>query len=111
MLFGIWRVEKDKTPPIDTFFTQGKHAGYAFHACGNITSVDTGFSSAKTYGKVCKKGSIIQIVLDMELLQLSFIIDGVDYGKAFDVKAGEYRAAVWLQHAQSCVKLLNDNDQ
>ena len=44
--------------------------------------------------------------LDFDSLSLSFIINDIDYGKAFDIKQGEYRAAVSFHYNGDCIELL-----
>ena len=49
-----------------------------------------------TYGIACKGNDIIEMELNMNELYLKYIINGKDYGKAFDVEPGKYKAAVYL---------------
>ncbi len=45
--------------------------------------------------------------LDMQNLQLSYSINGVLYGKAFDIEDTEYRAAICFDAAyEECIQLL-----
>ena len=46
------------------------------------------------------------MILDLNQFALSFIIDGVDYGKAFDVEQCQYRAAFYLLLKGDSVTLL-----
>ena len=46
------------------------------------------------------------MILDLNKLKLSFIIDGVDYGTAFDVEKCKYRAAVFLRNKGDSVTIL-----
>ena len=48
------------------------------------------------YGIVCKTNDVIEMELNMNELYVKYIINGKDYGKAFDVKHGSYKAAVYL---------------
>ena len=45
----------------------------------------------KVYGKECKVNDIIHIHLDLNKLYVSFGVNNNEYGKAFDIKKGEYR--------------------
>ena len=47
------------------------------------------------------------MVLDLGELELKFIIDGTDYGTAFTVEKGTYRAAVNLSEIGDTVELLS----
>ena len=43
----------------------------------------------KKYGKQCYDGDIIEMILDLKKLELKFIINDEDHGKAFDVDKEE----------------------
>eukprot|EP01084_Bolivina_argentea_P060395 110346_1 len=45
MIIGIWKIQKNKTPPTDLHFTDGKYQGYGFDVClGKLTDPETGKS-------------------------------------------------------------------
>ena len=48
------------------------------------------------YGIECTDGDHIEMELNMDELHVKYIINDKDYGKAFDVQAETYRAAVHL---------------
>ena len=56
------------------------------------------YYESTNYGIVCKNNDIIEMELNMNELFVKYIINGKDYGKAFDVTEGSYRAAVYLYH-------------
>ena len=61
------------------------------------------------WGKYCpitKKGDIIELCLDLNKMELKYIINGKDYGKAFDIPPGQYRVGVCLAYRHSSCKLL-----
>ena len=97
-MIGIWKVDKpEDKPDVSTWFTYN-HAGYAFDPTQAILTGSNGFYDKKLkYGVICKKDSIIKMILDLNELSLGYVIDGVDYGKAFDVAKGEYRAAIFMR--------------
>ena len=107
ILIGIWKVRENVSPPIDTYFTEGGNAGYGFHGQGKLTNGSNG-STKDLFGIKCKEGSIIEMILDYNNLSLSYIIDGVNYGKAFDVDNAKYRAAVYTCSEGDIVQLLDE---
>ena len=102
-MIGIWRVNFIDNPPLNTFFTVRK-SGYAIDpTTGLITDKYGCFGNP--YAEGCNEGSIIEMVLDLESLGLRYIIDGKDYGKAFDVVKSDYRMAVYLSVGASVTLL------
>eukprot|EP01083_Nonionella_stella_P119839 358545_1 len=66
---------------------------YAFSACqGVIRKYDC--CDEIRYGKI--GGKEVEMVLDCNIMELKYIVDGVDYGKAYDVKPGVYRVGKLL---------------
>ena len=53
-------------------------------------------SGYKDYGEECPDGTIIDMTVNFDELSLSYMINGKDYGKAYDITPGRYRAAVYL---------------
>lgn len=100
---GIWKVESEtELPPTDRWYTRITNKGYAFDVMrARLTTKHGNLSSANTYGKGCKTGTVIEMILDMNNLSLKYIIDGVDYGKAFDVEVCKYRLCVFLSAGDS----------
>ena len=64
---------------------------YGFAVAGRLTN-----RQGKEYGRKCKINDIIEMQVDFNELTLSYKINQTDYGKAFDIKPGEYRAAITL---------------
>ena len=106
LMIGLWRVQKNKKPPLDTYYTNGEEQGYGF-LCSSAMLIDTkvGYGSAKKYGKSVTD-SIIDMIVDFDNLALSFKIDGEDFGKAFDITQDKYRAVVYLFGEGNYVKIL-----
>eukprot|EP01084_Bolivina_argentea_P074998 136016_1 len=59
LLVGIWKVQQENNPPLNTYFTKGNNKGYAFcpeKAQFSLTTsggVNSG-NSKTAYGQVCK---------------------------------------------------------
>ena len=106
-MIGIWKV-KDKEPVKDTYFTRGGGVkGYGFEPNGAILTNDNGnVDDALEYVRRCRKGIVIEMILNLDELVLSFKIDGEDYGKAFDVEGCKYRAAVYMLEKNDSITLL-----
>ena len=96
ILIGIYKIKPELELQTDSFFTKGGGKGYAFGVTTSKLTNRTGYTWGGKYGKKCKTGSIVEMILDLNELTLRFIIDGIDYGKAFDIEKCKYRAAVYL---------------
>ena len=107
MCIGIWRVEQDKIPPIDVHFPKGKEQGYAYYLIGLKTDVHTGMAG-DIYGiQSPKTGDIVHMILDLDKLTLSFKVNDVDYGVAYDnIKQAKYRAAIWFWRELDSVTII-----
>ena len=99
MDIGIWNIENnDGNPPINGIFFEmcGKDhcSGYAFSTSNARKKADN--SQYRDYGEKCKDGVIVDMTVDFDALSLSFMVNDKEYGKAFDIEPGKYRAACYL---------------
>ena len=96
----------DEEPPTESYFTEyGK--GYGFDPVGAILTNREGHTDdTLKYGVKCKNGTIIEMILNLNELTLSYKIDGKSYGKAFDVEKHGYRAAVYMMEINDSITLL-----
>eukprot|EP01084_Bolivina_argentea_P034575 64017_1 len=85
----------------DVFVRYGIGFGYQM---GHIVNCDA--DDFTEYGIRCKKGDIIEMIVDCDKQELKYIINGVDYGKAFDIDKKKYRAAVNLWAKGDAIRLL-----
>eukprot|EP01083_Nonionella_stella_P139142 423837_1 len=112
-LIGIWRVISDKKPPTNTYFTEGYVQGYALCLLsGRLVSLDSGGGyvdhSKKQYCDGIQTDDIIDMHLDLNKLELSFSVNGTNYGSAFEgVRKAKYRAAICLEGKESAIELLS----
>ena len=112
IIVGIWKDKDDSSsPPLNTLFTKKNFGcgGYGFCSWTGAFLIEEdskGGIMGKTYGVILNKGAIIEMILDLEQLTLSYIIDGKDYGKAFDVEKCKYRAAVCMYNKENAITLL-----
>ena len=109
-MLGLRTVKSnDDIPPTNTWFTEcGYKNGYGFRIRPSLTSLTgpEGYAGGKEYGVEPQNGAIIEMILDLDNLTLSYIIDGVDYGKAFDVTEGKFRLALFLHKVGDSLTLL-----
>ena len=100
LMIGLWRIKKNKTPPVsDDYYTNGTQAGYGYHCSSkNLIDPELGCGIIKEYG-IKVTDSIIDMIVDFDDLSLSFKIDGIDYGKAFDITQDKYRVAVYFNQS------------
>ena len=54
----------------------------------------------------CKEGDKVEMHLDLNQMELKFIINDKDYGKAFDIPSGEYRVGICLYRPIETVELI-----
>ena len=67
---------------------------------------DKGLYHKRQYCPLTRNNDIIEMCLDFHNMELKFIINEKDYGKAFDIAAGEYRAGVCLSWNSTGFELL-----
>ena len=108
MVIGIWKLKEGIEPPTNSYFAKGKRRGYAFDVRGPrlSDSRDGAVTHTLPYGVRCDTNDIIEMIVDLENKELSFLINGKAYGKAHDIELDRYRAAVWMFKAGDAVKLL-----
>ena len=108
LTIGIWKCRKGVAPPINHIFTIGKHIAYGFAAnVGVLVDPETGHDDEElSYGKWCRAGDVVEMRVDFGRLELSFVINGKDYGKAFTIEKTAYRAAVNLSQIGDTVELI-----
>ena len=114
-MIGIWKTESIKITkqlPLRTSFTFIGY-GYGFaYGVARLTDEETGYvppkPGVKDYGIIVKSGDIVEMHCDMEKLELSFAVNGVDYGVAYkDIAECEYKAAIALYSADEMISLLD----
>eukprot|EP00485_Elphidium_margaritaceum_P010455 CAMPEP_0202704204 /NCGR_PEP_ID=MMETSP1385-20130828/16923_1 /ASSEMBLY_ACC=CAM_ASM_000861 /TAXON_ID=933848 /ORGANISM="Elphidium margaritaceum" /LENGTH=459 /DNA_ID=CAMNT_0049362177 /DNA_START=239 /DNA_END=1618 /DNA_ORIENTATION=+ len=81
--------------------------GFCVHS-GKIKVYDNvnEYCVSTDYGVECKRGDVVELIVDMNRLQLKYAINSVDYGEAFHIQAGTYRAAVNLDIPNDSIQLL-----
>eukprot|EP01084_Bolivina_argentea_P074996 136013_1 len=85
LLVGIWKVQQGNIP-LNTYFTQGNSKGYSFSPeLATLSATKDGKTGAIKYGEVCKSGAIVEMILNFNELSLSYVINGKNYGKAYDI--------------------------
>ena len=94
-MIGVW----DNNKEIKLNEHIGKRANtayvfYASHACRNTHNQNNKWTSSNSYGIGCKKNDVIGIYLDLIRKELSFMVNGHNYGQAFTIKNGNYRVGV-----------------
>ena len=97
MHIGIWDTSKnDGKPPSDCAFNyvNAKRQGYSFATTSGKKRIDA--SNYMAWAETCYDGAIVDMKVDFDELSISYMVNGKDYGKAYDIEAGKYRAAVYL---------------
>eukprot|EP01084_Bolivina_argentea_P193674 332256_1 len=106
MMIGLWKVQQ--TPPISDYFTADGPNGYAYctgHA--KLSNPITGNTDWNQYGIVCQSGTIVTMILDFDKATLSYIINGENAGKAFDIEPFQrYKAAVYMIYNGDSIRFI-----
>lgn len=109
---GVWKCAKGLTPSLDNIFTIGNQVGYGFAAnSGTLVNPSSGKGAdgGVKYGKPCSDRDVVEMVIDLDRLQLSYIINGKSYGPAFrDIEPTAYRAAVNMCKVGDSVRIVHD---
>lgn len=93
-----------------TYFTDVKENGYGFIAsAGWKTQPELPGAGGLKYAIQCDTGYTIEMIADLNDCTLSFMVNGTDYGKAFDIENTEYRAVVSLYDKGDQITLLSYN--
>ena len=109
---GIWKT-RFGDPPKDTGFTfsnDNSSYGFAYNIAALIDpeSGESHEEEWNRYGKEVTSGDIVEMHCDMNKLELSFSVNGVDYGVAYkDIEKTEYKVAVNLYRSGDTVTLLD----
>ena len=76
--------------------------GYGFgYQCGKI------YPSDIKYGKRCTKNDIIEMIVDCDKAEISYKINGINYGKAFDIDTNNtYQVCINLDETGDSIQLL-----
>ena len=90
---------------LDHYFQQFGVQSYGFAVAGKLIG-------GSAYGRRCEIDDVIEMSVNFNDLTLSYKINDCDYGKAFDIEAGEYRATISLfapiwSHPNSCYTLIS----
>ena len=107
---GIWRVitNDDAELPMTTscFGVKYKDRTYGFaNSIGKLKGTSS-FTAWNSYGVATKTGDIIIMYCDLNQMELRFTINGKDYGKAFDIKPGKYKAVIDLCDKDDSITLV-----
>ena len=63
---------------------------HGFSALNAVLTDDRGYALSKKYGVVFDDEAIIEMITDLDNLTLGYIINEIDYGKAFAIVQSEY---------------------
>ena len=104
---GIYPLSK--IPPkyiCDFAFPHCGGCGFDYKLAG-LAHFERAKHKKRKYGKRCYVDDIIEMIVDCDKGELSYIINGNDYGIAFSIDTNEkYRAAVNLDRAGDSIQLL-----
>lgn len=96
-LLGVFKSECD--PILQNYFQSNPQASYCLELRGGTLPSLTRSgcshedSNKRNYGPQCNSGDVVKMTLDLVSCTLSYIINGKEHGKAWDVEKSSYRAA------------------
>ena len=105
-VIGIINSDQDLVKVANGIFTRTSGS----RICGK--GFDVGLAqitdSCDDYGIKCKNGDIIEMELNMNELYnyVKYIINDKDYGEAFEVEPGNYRAAIYIFEARNELRII-----
>eukprot|EP01084_Bolivina_argentea_P202506 345991_1 len=94
---GIYKMsEFNPLDAINDYINENCSWSYSLEVCGGVLSdlEEDGCVSLDIYCPKCKQNDIIEMNLDLEKYHLSYNINNIHYGKAFDIDQLHYKAAV-----------------
>ncbi len=105
---GIWKINSG-TPIINGKWIAKANNGYAYRigAQNKINPADCGGANGGKYGVFCKTNDIIEMIVDFNEKSLSYNVNDVEFGKAFDIEATEYRAAFNCHYNANSITLIS----
>ena len=110
MHIGIWDTSKNNgTPPSNHAFhyVKRQRQGYAFATnSGQKRNLTAQYLRYVKYAEACRDGTIVDMIVDFDKLSISYMVNGKDYGKAYDIEPGKYRAAVYLYYEGDSYQLI-----
>ena len=107
---GIWNTSRPHPGTEKYYFIETKDMGYCFDARYGQTE-NWNIFDKRFYGVACNDGDTIKMILDMNELTLTYVINGKDYGAAFrNIDRANYKAVVYMasySNCESCVELIS----
>ena len=73
-----------------------EQVGYLFSAMGKVTNQHDSHNWGDEYGEKWGVGDVIEMKADFIKLELSFKVNKIDCGKAFDIHGGNYKATITM---------------
>ena len=104
--FGIYKI-KCGNPKIQYTFSRTKSCcAYVFIGHGNLESHTSPGNPKNKYGKPLEINDIITMNVDLIKNELSFDINDIHYGKAYDIEHTKYKVGVMLKNTRNSVQFL-----
>ena len=110
--FGIFKTKQLTKDSINEYCGKTPNCAYIFnvgfyHKLNDHNKKLVGFClSKKRYGEKCTTNDIIDMYLDLDKLELSYAINGKNYGVAHNIDKCQYRACINM-YANACIKLVS----
>ena len=107
-VIGIVRADvKDLKKVCEGFYGEYDHEaiGAGLNTGRGQLEIPPSYKHSK-YGIACKTNDMIEMELNMNEGYVKYIINGKDYGKAFDAKEKSYRAVVYMYKQGDKLQLL-----
>ena len=107
-LIGICKINENYKYKKSGCYSFGVDKGYGFFlGTAQIMNRNSGRQKRDSnYGVRVKTNDIIEMILDMDKLQLSYTINDIEYGKACNVEKAKYKAVVDMFNLKHSLQLL-----
>ena len=106
MMIGIIDTSEDLTASYTDYFHIVIKKAYALNF--KFGSLFRGYNNLEKnhYCKGSEKGDIVEMCLDLNTLQLSYIVNNENCGKGFDIQYATYRAAISVHMDNDTLELM-----
>ena len=104
-IVGIWKTTFPMRYHVKLSTSSTRFYGYYLN---NKTLTASGSGIRREYGEYCREGDVIEMILNLNKLQLSYRVTEKDYGIAFNnIEDTTYRAALCLHYRGDIIELLS----
>ena len=104
---GIWKVDRyPENVDVSLYSDATKYKSYAYTVSHRCRTHPDG-NDKTSYGKKCVTGDIICMIVDLEALELRYMVNNEDFGVCNKIEKTSYKAAISLYHEHDALELIS----